>query len=62
MNDTLDLLFDDLVHETENAWLLQFGDEEVWLPKSQCEIFLGDQVVTVPQWLAEEEGLEGYEV
>jgi len=38
------LIFDKLVYETEptektmGAYLLQFGDDKVWIPKSEAEI------------------------
>jgi hypothetical protein len=42
--------------ETERAWLLSIGDEEIWLPKSQCE-FEGEDQVLVPLWLARKRSL-----
>ena len=45
-----------LVHETEKAWLLDFGGEDpVWVPKSVGE-FDGKEL-TVPQSFAELKGL-----
>lgn len=41
--------------ETEKAWLIDFGDAEVWVPKSQVEI--ADNTVTMPEWLATKHGL-----
>lgn len=49
-----------LKHETKAAWLVNNGDKDVWLPKSQCEIELGKNmscVVTLPEWLAQEKEL-----
>lgn len=46
--------------ETEKAWLVFDGEEDFWLPKSQCEMekqFDGSYVAIVPQWLAEEKGI-----
>jgi hypothetical protein len=50
----------EVMHETDKAYLFRptelAGDEEdVWLPKSQCEWVEG--MMLVPMWLAEEKGL-----
>lgn len=45
---------------SKGAYLIDTGDEEIWLPKSQVEIERqGDGLVTVtlPEWLAIEKGL-----
>jgi len=56
--------FATLVHETDKAYLLNFGDDvETWIPKSQvknAEEFEDEMFVVLPQWLIEEKGLEGY--
>ncbi len=45
-----------LVHETEKAWLLDFGeDKPVWVAKSIAEF--DGSVCTLPQKIAEEKGL-----
>jgi len=48
--------------ETERAWLVQLDNGEFWLPKSQCSLNLSNkgipQSVSVPEWLAIEEGIE----
>jgi len=51
-------------HETEKAYLVEYEEEEYWLPKSQIveeesdEIQLGETVtISVKRWLAEEKGL-----
>lgn len=56
----------EVVRETSAAWGVkvvedEFGKEaEVhWLPKSKCENN-GDNTFTMPQWLAEEKGLEDH--
>ena len=49
-----------LKHETKAAWLVNDGDRDVWLPKSQCELELGKDMtcmVTLPEWLAIEKEL-----
>lgn len=49
-----------LKHETDAAWLIDDGDRDVWLPKSQCELELSKNMVctiTLPEWLAIEKEL-----
>jgi hypothetical protein len=58
----VELVYDEVEFETESEWLLSFDENNVWLPKSQCEIDIGRGRVGVPAWLAREKGLEGYEV
>jgi len=62
------VIADVIKHETEYAILCVFGDDEVWLPKSQIEIdggndgWLGevDVEITLPRWLLEEKEMEDY--
>jgi len=56
------LVFDILVHTTEKAYLLQFGEKEVWFPKSQAVINMPihKNTVLVPRWLMNQKGLEKY--
>lgn len=42
---------------TPSAWLLQIDGKRVWLPKSQCEFYEDEGVVTMPDWLAIEKEL-----
>lgn len=42
--------------ETNKAFLLFDGDQEVWVPKSQVEDNR-DGTFTMPEWLAQERGL-----
>lgn len=59
----------DIVQETEDAILLMCAGEKVWLPKSQIE-YVGERddtnvEVTLPDWLAEDQGLvdgQGYAI
>jgi len=51
------LPFDDILKETDSAWLLDFGYIEVWLPKSQCEMDEDENTIEVPEWLAIEKEL-----
>lgn len=46
----------ELRHETERAYLIFDGAQEVWLPKSQAERN-SDGTFTLPEWLAKEKGL-----
>jgi len=48
---------EELITETDKAWLLSVDGEELWLPKSQCEFDEDEMVVDIPDWLAEEKGL-----
>ena len=53
----------ELVHETEDAYLLDFdgdplgGEGHVWLPKSRCDFDSDNGVVRLPEWLALKKGL-----
>lgn len=48
-----------LEHESQFAWKLRIDAElTVWIPKSQAEF--ADGVLTVPEWLAIEKGIESY--
>jgi hypothetical protein len=50
---------DELINETDDAWLVSIDNEEFWLPKSQCDMDDPDDPdwVTIPDWLAEKKGL-----
>jgi len=56
---TLDIVYDDLVYETDKAYLLRFDDRDVWIPKSQVQD-IDDEYITLPLWLIEEKELETY--
>ena len=48
----------ELQHETDEAWLLDFGgNEPVWIPKSQGSFDPDEGTAEVPEWLAYKEGL-----
>jgi len=55
---TNEYTFDELIRETELSWLLKMGDDEIWFPKSKCELDENDKIIVVPEWLAIEKGLE----
>ena len=57
------LEYEQLVTETDKAYLFAFGDENVWLPKSQVEDIRETALeVDIPRWLMEADNLEGFEV
>lgn len=67
--ETLYICFEAIISETEKAWFIRFPmkadlmNDDHWMPKSQCEIADRKQgVIEVPRWLAEEKGIEEYEV
>ena len=56
-----------LVHQTDKAWLLDFGKPpdkngvvSKWLPKSECTIDTSKNVIEMPHWLMAEKRLEDY--
>ena len=52
-------LFDfaaELKHETDNAFLVNDGTKDHWLPKKFTENN-GDGTFTLPLWMAEEKGI-----
>jgi hypothetical protein len=50
--------YDNLLQETDKAWLLDIEGEEIWFPKSQCNLTYGDSTyILVPDWLAGKKGL-----
>lgn len=61
-NETHDYKYDSLVRETDKAFLIRFGDDDVWFPKSQVDLDHVAREITVPDWLAEKKGIEFYRV
>lgn len=49
---------DGVVAETAKAKCFAIQGEDIWVPKSLIEDE-GDEVVAVPPWFAEKEGIEG---
>lgn len=47
----------DLKRETEKAYLVSDGAQEVWLPKSQVEYDEDAKTMAMPEWLAKDKGL-----
>ena len=56
-NESVEIDFDHIEAETDMAWLVVIDDDEVWLPKSRCDIDNESHVADVPEWLAKEKGL-----
>jgi hypothetical protein len=48
-------LYLELIHQTEKAYLVSDGDNNIWLPKSQVE-YDGEEF-SIPEWLAIDKGL-----
>lgn len=46
-----------ITDETDQAWLVDNGDEEVWLSKELVEFNADEGSFMVPHWLAYKEGL-----
>jgi len=58
--EMLELKYDEMIRETELAWLLRFGDDEAWLPKSLCENDCENYVISVPGWMVKKKELDMY--
>lgn len=56
MTDTAEIYFDEIIRETDGAYLLQIDDEQQWVPKSLATI-TERGIMEIPQWFAEKEGL-----
>jgi hypothetical protein len=47
-----------IVHETDGAYLVEVSSgDKVWLPKSQVEWDMDNDIFIVPEWLAIEKDL-----
>jgi len=55
------LQFDEIIRETPVGWWLKFDLQKVFISQSIGDINEQDKTVEVPNWLAKNEGLEGYE-
>ena len=63
--EPVEIAFDAVKAETDAAWLLVLGRDEVWIPKSQAENVRMERTrfgrrhgtMELPEWLAEEKGL-----
>jgi hypothetical protein len=58
----VELVFDILVHTSDKAYLLQFGERDVWFSKSKATINMSmhKNTVRIPRWIMREKGLEEY--
>lgn len=46
----------ELIHETDSAVLIGYGDEQYWIPLSQVEAW-DNTSITMTEWIAEQKGL-----
>lgn len=60
--------YDQILSETPRAWFIRFPmksdltNDDVWLPKSQCDIVESEKTIEVPEWLIAEKNLEEYTI
>jgi len=47
-----------VLSETTKAWLVLCGGEEIWFPKSRCQLNLTESVIWIPEWLADVKGID----
>jgi hypothetical protein len=47
----------ELIHETADGILIDDGDRELWLPKRFAEYDARTGTVSLPEWLAIQEGM-----
>lgn len=55
-SDLIDIAAE-IKRETEKAYYIDDGANQLWLPKSQCEWNQDDGTFTMPEWLAKDKGL-----
>ena len=55
--EKIEIPFDRILQESDLAWLLDLGDDEVWFPKSQCELDEDNKFIEVPEYIAVDKGL-----
>ena len=53
----VDLTYDEIEHETAEAWLFVFDKLLKWVPKNVGSLDRDDGIVQVPEWFATKEGL-----
>lgn len=44
------------VRETDKAYLINDGENDIWVPKSQVT-WLDEKTIEMPEWLAKDKGL-----
>ena len=55
--DTTEVDYDDIEHETDAAVMFLIDNRLVWLPKSQISFDRDELTIELPVWLATEKGL-----
>ena len=64
MSNYVHIAVDEIVRETDAAFLVLIDDEEIWLPKSQIadsdsyESGDADLTLSITEWIAEQKGLQ----
>lgn len=56
-HDKCEIAFDELITETDGAWLIEVDGKRHWLPKSECEIDEKRNIMEGPEWLFEKRDL-----
>lgn len=51
--------YDEVKAETSLAWLVDFGDVEHWLPKSQCDIDRETSTIAIEEFIYNERFPDG---
>lgn len=63
-NEFVELTFDEVIRETDLAWLIAFDTKEIWVPKSISDdadqSLDGTKQIFLKQWFVDQEGLEDY--
>ena len=49
--------FDEVVNETDGAYLFKVGDVSCWLPKSEIRVYHKSKKFFAPEWLLLDKGL-----
>jgi hypothetical protein len=49
--DSVTLDIEEILYETDKAWLIVTTAGEAWFPKSKCNLDREHDAVTLPQWL-----------
>lgn len=47
----------EIKRETENAYHIDDGTTQAWIPKSQCEWNQSEGTFSMPEWIAKDKGL-----
>ena len=56
----IDLAFDKIIRQTDKAQLIDFGNNEVWIPDSQIDDIFEDttgNTIILSEWIAKQKGL-----